>query len=71
MIELIVSLKFHHNTLSSVMLISEFKTIIDSLSKTVDEFLNNTLSVFRNLPPHYKNMSTEVCIIQRHSEVEN
>ncbi|XP_078337824.1 uncharacterized protein LOC111137938 isoform X2 [Crassostrea virginica] len=32
----------------------------DSLSKTVDEFLNNTLSVFRNLPPHYKNISTEI-----------
>ena len=64
MLELIVSLKFHHKTLFSVMLISEFKTIIDSLSKTVDEFLNNTLSVFRNLPPHYKNISTEVCIIQ-------
>nr|XP_022341572.1 uncharacterized protein LOC111135633 isoform X1 [Crassostrea virginica] len=41
-------------------LFPEFKTIIDSLSKTVDEFLNNTLSVFRNLPPHYKNISTEI-----------
>lgn len=29
-------------------------------SKTVDEFLNNTLSMFQNLPPNYKNTSTEV-----------
>lgn len=29
-------------------------------SKTVDEFLNNALSMFQNLPPNYKNTSTEI-----------
>nr|XP_034337142.1 uncharacterized protein LOC105321504 isoform X1 [Crassostrea gigas] len=47
-----------NRTVSSIF--PDFGALAMLFSKTVDEFLNNTLSMFKDLPPNYKNTSTEI-----------
>eukprot|EP00105_Crassostrea_gigas_P004761 XP_011418089.1 PREDICTED: uncharacterized protein LOC105321504 isoform X1 [Crassostrea gigas] len=47
-----------NRTVSSIF--PDLGALATLFSKTVDEFLNNTLSMFKDLPPNYKNTSTEI-----------
>lgn len=51
---------FSYNVNLILFLYTDLGALATLFSKTVDEFLNNTLSMFKDLPPNYKNTSTEV-----------
>lgn len=51
---------FSYNVNLILFLYTDLGALATIFSKTVDEFLNNTLSMFKDLPPNYKNTSTEV-----------